>query len=207
LLKNFDLVKKSFNSINIGIYGLVSIALMFIFMISAYLHFPGYKIFLNVVSVLGLGEGGIFFNIGLIISGIFLIPFFFKYNSYYTINSEKKMKNLTKILGLISSSSYLLLGFFPIHFFVHYILVFNIFFIGMIDLIIINNIILKQTQYSKLMSIPNLILIFSVISYLIMLLFVYHLHAIAEWITVFAFGFWVVINSSYFILAKSKHSQ
>lgn len=186
-----------------GILGIISILIMTILGTLSYIYYPSdeFKLFSYVVSELGVGEGALFFNLGLISSGIFVIAFFFKLNITFLENQSERLRVSTLILGLISSSSYSLLGFFPLNIVVHMILVFNIFFIGMINIFILLFIILQEEK-----SFGRIILIFvstayiiSILSYFFTLLFYYDIHSQFEWAMVFLFELWILTHSAYLL--------
>ena len=72
--KNF--LDKILRRISGGVFGILSMIIRVLCDFLAFLCIPGYDIFENMVSELGVGKGGIFFNLGLIISGIICIPFY-----------------------------------------------------------------------------------------------------------------------------------
>ena len=54
-----------------SIFGILSVSVGVIGDLIALYLFPGYSIFSNMISELGVGPGGIFFNIGVFFSGNF----------------------------------------------------------------------------------------------------------------------------------------
>ena len=59
-----------------GILGISAIIIRIIGDGMAIILFPDYSFFKNMISDLGVGPGSFFFNFGLIISGLVLVPFF-----------------------------------------------------------------------------------------------------------------------------------
>ncbi|TFG30397.1 MAG: hypothetical protein EU532_01225 [Promethearchaeota archaeon] len=109
-----NLIDKLLDLISGGVFGLISVIVILVGDIIAFSYFPGYSIFNNMVSELGVGPGGIFFNIGLIISGIIIIPYYIDLGKSF-IGKEIK-ENLRKFAissAIISCITYTLLGFFP----------------------------------------------------------------------------------------------
>ncbi len=198
---------KRFNQISGGVFGIISLVIMSIMGILSYKYYPSqeFKLFLYVVSELGAGQGAIFFNGGLIISGVFLIPFFLKLNTYLGKDQSQRLRIILLILGLISSCSYLLLGFFPINIIIHMFLVFNIFFIGMINIVILNVLIAKNDKIlDKFLIIFGLIYGISVFLYFFTLLFYYTIHSIFEWFMIIFFSLWIFSHSIYLIIQNSR---
>jgi hypothetical protein len=196
-----------FNQISGGVFGIISLVIMSIMGILSYRYYPSheFKLFLYVVSELGAGQGAIFFNGGLIISGVFLIPFFLKLNTYLTEGQSKRLREVVIILGLISSSSYLLLGFFPINIIIHMILVINIFFIGLVNIVILNVIIAKNDKFiDKFLIIFGLLYGISIFLYFFTLIFYYSIHSIFEWIMIIFFSIWLLFHSIYLIYQNIK---
>ena len=187
-----------------GISGILSVLIISITGAISYIFYPyyEYKIFLYVISALGVKESGIFFNGGLIFSGIFLIIFLINLNIILTKNVSKKWQQISKVLALISSISYSLLGFFPVIFIVHVILAFNFFFFGMLDYFLLSYLIFNNKKVSNLLSISSMILIISILMYFTFLLIMYNIHSIFEWIMFIIHGIWILIVSCYFIVEK-----
>jgi hypothetical membrane protein len=97
-----------------GVFGLLSVIIILIGDFIAFAYFPGYSIFNNMVSELGIGPGGIFFNIGIIVSGIIIIPYYIDLGKSFT--GDKIKENLRKFAiftAIISCITYIFLGFFP----------------------------------------------------------------------------------------------
>lgn len=188
----------------IGISGILSVLIISINGAISYILYPYYEydFFLKVISALGVRESGIFFNAGLIFSGIFLIVFLINLNTVLTKNLSKRWQQISKALALISSVSYSLLGFFPVIFIVHVILAFNFFFFGMLDYLILSYLIINNRKISNTLSIGGIILIVSILMYFTFLLIMYNIHSIFEWIMFIVHGIWVLMVSFYFISKK-----
>ena len=198
-----DKIYHSFKRIPGGITGIISILIMSIFGILSYINYPSheFKLFSYVVSELGVGGGAIFFNIGLILSGIFLIPFFLKLNITFSEVLSPNTRTITLLLGLISSSSYLLLGFFPLNLILHMIMVFNIFFIGLCNIIILVVTIIRQKKnlFCIILLGVSIGYILSIFFYFYTLIFYYSIHSRFEWVMVFLFEFWILAHSLYLL--------
>ncbi len=77
-----------------GVEGLISVAVVISLSLLALFFNSHYIAFEGMVSELGVGQGGIFFNIGLILSGIIAIPFFISLGR--TLNCEDISEKLRK---------------------------------------------------------------------------------------------------------------
>ena len=71
-----DFTEKLLNFMPGGVYGILSMVIGIIGDILAILYYPGYNMIDNMVSDLSRGIGSIFFNFGLIFSGLVAIPFY-----------------------------------------------------------------------------------------------------------------------------------
>jgi hypothetical protein len=188
-----------------GGIGIISIIIISIMGILSYIYYPSYKfkLFSYVVSELGVGEGALFFNLGLILSGIFLIPFFLKLNLHFSKDQSEDLRNTLLVLGGISSCSYLLLGFFPLNLILHMIMVFNIFMVGMVNGLLLVIIIIKNYRDARnILVFIGILNILSIFSYFFTLLFYYSIHSKFEWIMVFLFGLWVICHSFYLVFSS-----
>ena len=108
------LIERLFERLPDGIYGIISVVAGGIGMVIAYIFFPGYNFVERMISDLGAGPGGLFFNIGLIMSGILGIPFAISLNS--SIKSapiDKRLKKCAFIIAILSCVSLSLIGVFP----------------------------------------------------------------------------------------------
>jgi hypothetical protein len=96
------------------IFGFLSILIGYLGDIIAILLFPGYDL-TYMISALGIGPGAIYFNGGMIISGIF--AFIFYVNFTRVLREEcreyKKLFKFARITVLNSCVFFILIGFFP----------------------------------------------------------------------------------------------
>ena len=183
-----------------GIYGILSLIARISGDLLAYLLFPGYSIFDNMVSDLGVGPGGIFFSLGLIISGIVCIPFYIALaRSLKSDEINEKMIKVGLIFFYISDITYILLGFFPsiennyIIYATHGILAVISWLTGIVYLILFSKLMLKNHKYSKFPAYSG----FCLVGF--MILFLSTWLPIFEWLMTFAFIIWLIIISSYMI--------
>jgi hypothetical membrane protein len=95
-------------------YGIVSAVIRFTGDFLTLLFFPDYDLTKNMISDLGIGSGAIFFNLGIIISGIVSIPFYaalvilLENDGLY----EKTRRN-SLIIFYIADTAYFMIGIFP----------------------------------------------------------------------------------------------
>lgn len=104
-----------FHIIPPGVFGLLSVVAGVIGdLISASL-FPGYNITVNMISDLGVGPGALFFNMGVILSGLIGIPYLIHLGK--TLFEQNMMKSATEKVAItgsiISSVTLSLIGVFP----------------------------------------------------------------------------------------------
>ncbi|MFX1340941.1 MAG: DUF998 domain-containing protein [Promethearchaeota archaeon] len=181
-----------------GFYGILSLIARISGDLLAYLFFPGYSIFDNMVSDLGVGPGGIFFSLGLIISGIICIPFYVSLSR--SLKGDRINEKTIKwglIFFYISDIAYILVGFFPSlenNFFIyttHGVLAVTSWLTGIVYLIIFSKLMLKNNNYSKLPAYSG----FCLVGFLLVFLFTWI--PILEWVMTFAFIAWLMNISCY----------
>ncbi|MHA1488504.1 MAG: DUF998 domain-containing protein [Promethearchaeota archaeon] len=140
-----------------GVYGLISVIIGICCNLIALLLFPGYNITINMISELGVGPGGLFFNLGFIISGLMAIPFYISLGR--TLDGEGVNKNLlksAKVSSIISCVTFSLIGIFPaipeneIILIMHGIIALISLTCGAIYLILFSILMLKNKNFSKL---------------------------------------------------------
>jgi hypothetical membrane protein len=103
-----------FERIPDGMYGIISVIAGGVGMILAYLFFPGYNFVERMISDLGAGPGGLFFNVGLITSGILGFPFVLSLNkSIKSAPIDERLKKTGFIIAILSCVSLSLIGCFP----------------------------------------------------------------------------------------------
>ena len=180
------------------LYGILSLIARISGDFLAYLFFPGYNIFDNMVSDLGTGPGGIFFSLGLIISGIICVPFYVALaRSLKSDEISEKSIRRGIIFFYISDIAYILVGIFPsieenyIIYYAHGVLALISWLTGIVYLITFSKLMLKHDNFSKLPAYSG----FCLISF--MLLFLFTWIPILEWCMTFAFILWLIIISCY----------
>jgi len=149
---------KIFQVIPGGIFGLLSVISIILGEFIAFLLFPGYKynIFDNMISDLGVGKGGIFFNLSVIISGILIIPYYIHLaKSFIGENITENLRKYAILTAIISCITYSMLGIFPaiedniIIFYTHGILATITIASGLGYLLCYSTLMYKAQNYSK----------------------------------------------------------
>ena len=191
-------IDKILNVVPGGIYGILSLIARISGDFLAYLFFPGYSINDNMVSDLGTGPGGIFFSLGLIISGIICIPFYVALaRSLKGDETNEKMIRMGLIFFYISDVTYILVGFFPSVednypiYLAHGVLAVISWLAGIVYLITFSKLMLKNSNYSKLPAYSG----FCLVGFMFLFLFTWI--PILEWIMTFLFLFWLLYISCY----------
>ena len=200
-MERFDfLVSKLLDFLPGGIYGILSVIIGILGDLLAFLLFPGYNSTLNMVSDLGLGPGGIFFNLGLIISGIVAIPFYISLGKVFNKESDNIIIRKGAILSaVISCITFSFIGIFPalrgnkLMIFLHGTFSFICLLTAIGYMLLFSILMFKDERYSILhVSI-------GIIVACIILLFLLTWLPIIEWLLTGAIIFWVLFNSIYLI--------
>ena len=186
-----------------GFYGILSIIVRISGDFIAFLLFPRYNMINNMVSDLGVGPGGIFFSLGLIISGIISIPFYVALaRSLQSEGVDERMRKTGLIFFYISDITYIMIGFFPsveniyIIYLAHGIFAIISWLTAIIYLIIFSRLMKKDGKFSALPSYSGYFLI------IVMVIFLCTWLPLIEWVMTFTFIIWVLLISSYMISQK-----
>jgi len=188
-----------------GVFGLLSVALIILGEIIALLLFPGYNIFNNMVSELGAGSGGPFFNLTIIISGIIIIPYYIHLAK--TFSGEAINENLRKyaiLTAVISCITYSLLGVFPsiedniIIFIIHGTLATISIASGLGYLLLYSILMLRAQNFSKYQAYHGFIVAVLYATFLLTWI------PIIEWVMNMAILSWVTANSVYILYLKKQ---
>jgi hypothetical protein len=107
-------IKRKLTSL-ISISGLIATFIALSGYLISYLLYPAQKYNIGFMgSELGVGRGGIFFNLGLIVSGIFFFLFIIHLDNIINKEETKEIKGKwTIFLAKISAITYSLIGVFP----------------------------------------------------------------------------------------------
>ena len=185
-----------FEEIPGGIYGFLSVGVGIFLPILALLLNPNYVPFDGMVSELGVGKGGIFFNLGLILSGIIAIPFFISLGR--TLNCEDvndKLRKSAITFSIISCISMSLIGCFPavqedgILLYAHGICTSICWFSGFIFIMLFSILFRNSSRFTKM----HVYLGFIVAGIFLLVLFTWWV--IFEYMIIIAISIWTVVIS------------
>ena len=188
-----------------GVYGILSVIAKIFCDFLAYLFFPGYNIFDNLVSDLGVGPGAIFFSLGLIISGILSIPFYVTLaRSLRSDDVNEKMRKAALKFFYISDFTYILLGVFPsiedniIIYIIHGTLVAISIASGLGYLLLYSILMLRAQNFSKYQAYHGFIVAVLYATFLLTWI------PIIEWVMNMAILSWITVNSVYILYLKKQ---
>ena len=201
--------------IPLGVYGLLSITFGIMGDLLAYVFYPGYNFMERAVSSLCKGPGGLFFQIGSVISGIFAIPFvIYLNNSFNPDYIEENLKKKAITVALISCTCLIILGIFcgsnPKIALIHGISAFTSWIFGLFYITLFNIFMLRDPKYSKSLSLFGFCVTFLLALFLVLFFsaFVPFLHFLVvilpsiEWINTIAIIVWYFIISIYTLIKK-----
>ncbi len=184
------------------VFGLISMLIGTTCIFISILNYPGYSMNLLYISYLGIGPGlsAPIFNIGLIVSGLIVVPFFVYLGRILKIEgiNEKYRRNTTAI-AIIGCVSLSLVGCFPAYNLT--LLIFHgifaaIFFVSsLMFCIAFSYLMWKDDRFPKVQS------YFGVIIGILFFVYCITLQPIIEWICFFALVTWI-IETSFFTLYK-----
>ncbi len=112
-MSKFDtLSNRLFSKVAGGIYGLISSVIAGLGDILSLQFFPNYSIVNDMVSELGITSGGIFFNFGLIISGLIGLAFYYSLSKVF-LKENRLIRKCALISSYLSCITFSLIGVFP----------------------------------------------------------------------------------------------
>ena len=199
------LIDKSFEELPGGLYGLLSVTVVFCLSLLTVLLNPNYVFFEDMVSELGVGQGGIFFNLGLIFSGIIAIPFFISMGR--TLNYDgvnEKLRKSAIIFSIIACISMSLIGYFPatpdneLISFLHGTATFISWVSGLIFIVLFSLLFLKTSKFSKFQA---------YMGFFVAIIFIITLCTwlpITEYAIMIAILIWVVTNATSLVISGIK---
>ncbi|MEE9376690.1 MAG: DUF998 domain-containing protein [Candidatus Lokiarchaeia archaeon] len=196
--------------ISSGVYGLLSITFGALGDLIAYLMYPGYDFRLRAVSSLCLGPGGLFFQIGTVISGLFAILFVIDLvKTFKDDEINENIRKYARILALISCVSFIILGAFcgsnPIIAYIHGINAMISWISGLLYISLYNFLIIKSSNYSKFLGyfgfittfILSLMLVFFLLHLFPALRFLMIILPSLEWLNALSLILWYLVVSIY----------
>ncbi len=192
------------------IAGIISILFFFIFSYIAYLHFPiNYSIFTNYVSELGNSlrnpSGAIYFNIGVILTGIALFPFFIGLYLWYSeVTWRTTLIIISQLFGFGAAFSVIMVGFFPEHLITAHLFWSYLFFIMLLIFTLLISISLfTHPDFNRIISIFGFVIValYVLFFYLVINNLFIGLNYILEWLMViFIFTLFGLITLNMFKL-------
>lgn len=185
-----------------SVYGILSVAIGLLFNTIALLLSPNYNFLLDMISELGVGPGGFFFNLGLVLAGILAIPFFIYFGRVFrSDNNYDTLEKSAVIISIISCISFSLIGCFPaiqnnVILFFHVIFALINWICEILYLTLFSILILKNSKFSKLQAFHG----FIGIGVILFNLFTWW--PITEWAVTFIITSWILVNAIYMFYKK-----
>ena len=173
--------------------------------------YPGYSILTDMVSTLGLGPGGIYFNIGIFFSGLIAIPFYIDLGrSVRNENDSQTLLRTALTCAIISCVTMALVGIFPAIqsqqtvVFLHYLTAIISWLTGVIYCAIFSILMLRTPDFPKILAYFGFIPGSIILIYLFLIIFpiTEPIVPIVEWSIVFAIISYIGINSLYMMYRK-----
>lgn len=183
--------------------------------ILACIFFPDYNFMERAVSSLCKGGGGLFFQIGSVLSGIFAIPFVIYLNKSFNINYvNENLKKKAKVVAVISCTCLIILGAFcgsdPIIAIIHGVSAVISWLFGLFYITFFNFFMLRDPKYSRTLSwfgfsatitLSTLMILFF-LAFIPSLRFLVVILPFVEWINTIVIIIWYFIVSIYTIVKK-----
>lgn len=186
-----------------AIFGLLSVGIGVLCDFISFLFIPDYNIFNNLASELGLGPGGIYFRVGLIISGIIAVPFdIYLGRALRKERVNDKTVNFAVAISIISCLSMSLTGVFPmiktqrLIFIIHGIFAGISWIGGLLYSVLFGYLMLKDENFSN-----NLAYLSFIEAGLFLLVFIIFL-PFTEWFMIFGIILSTTIVASYMLYKK-----
>lgn len=208
-------IEKLNRHIPLRIFGLLSVSFGILGDFIAYLMYPGYNFTKNAVSALCDGSGRIFFQTGIVLSGIF--AFFFAIYLGKTFSNEivsQKLRKISISFAIISCVSFIFLGVFCgtnlIIALIHGTSAIISWVSGFWYITLYNILILRDSNYSKYIAYFGFF-VSSIIVILMTVFFLYLIPALRsliiflptlEWMNTVTVMLWYFIISMYMINKK-----
>jgi len=199
------------------VYGLLSITFGIVGDILAYIFFPNYNFIKRAVSSLCKGPGGLFFQIGSVISGIFAIPFVFYLSKTFDDKDVRgNLREKALLLAIISCLCFIILGIFcgsnPIIAVIHGVSAVISWISGLFYITLFNILMLRDPKYSRSLSLFGFcatftlttLMIFFFLAFLPSLRLLVAILPSLEWINTLAIIAWYFTVSLYTLIKKVK---
>jgi hypothetical membrane protein len=124
------------------LFGILAVVSFLVFVTIAIIMYKSYDFFNQYLSELGLGSTGFIFNIGIMLTAILFLAYF--YFKFYKTNYKKLF-----LLSLVSGVALFCVGVFPMGHNLHYPAAVT-FFLSSFFMILINSIVLFKEKKNKL---------------------------------------------------------
>lgn len=202
VVKINEILTRVFNFIPGPFFGIVSTIIGLLGDILAIISSPSYTLS-QMISVLGTGTWGIFFNFGTIFSGIFALPLYFYLERILAKeNLYGKVRKAALISAVISCTFFIAIGIFPSY-------ENNVFFLyahGISTLFCflsaVGYILLFSFLFYKSLRFSNILVYIGLFQAIIMVLFLLTWNPAVEWIMTFGIIIWILSVSFYMIYKK-----
>jgi hypothetical protein len=202
IVKYNEILTRIFNFMPGPFYGIFSTVIGLLGDILAIFFSSSYNLS-QMISVLGTGTWGFFFNFGTILSGIFALPLYFYLERVLAKeNLNRKVRKAAIISAVISCMFFITIGIFPSYendvFFLysHGISTLFCFLSGVIYILLFSYLFYKSSQFQ------NIIVYIGLFQTGIMILFLLSWNPIVEWIMTFGIITWILSVSFYMIYKK-----
>jgi hypothetical protein len=196
------ILNKIFNIIPGPIFGILSVIIGLLGDFLALLLFPDYNLNL-MISKLGTGPGGLFFNVGTILSGFFAFLFYLYLGR--VVKVEPVNENLRKgavISAITSCIFFILIGVFPsvdsnqLLVILHGNFASICFITGLIYFLLFNIVIIQSKNFLKMHSYIGFT------EAILISIFLFTWNPVSEWIMTFGIIIWILFIASYLIYSK-----
>ncbi len=198
-LKTFIL--KTYHLIPAPIYGLLSAIIGITGDIISILLFQGYSLN-HMISALGTGPGGIYFNIGTFLSGMFALLFYlYLIKAIGKETNDQKKHKVGSFFAINSCIFFSLVGVFPtstniVIFVLHGTFALISWLSAIVYLSIFSILIYKSKNFSRFFTYLALITAGTIIVFLLTWI------PIIEWIMALAVSIWITLISAYLLYRK-----
>ena len=157
----------------------------------------------QMISVLGTGLGGFFFNYGTIFSGIFALPLYFYLEKVLAKeNVYAKVRRAALISAVISCMFFIAIGIFPSYennaffLYTHGISALLCFLSGAVYILLFSYLFYKSLEFS------NILVYIGVFHTSLIVIFLLTWNPVSEWIMTFGIILWILSVSFYMIYKK-----
>ena len=198
-----------------GIFGILSISFGLMGDVVALILFPGYDFLRRSVSFLCKGPGGLYFQFGTVLSGVFAI-FFVLYviRTFDEESGNSIIKKWALAFAIISCVSFISLGAFcgsdPTTALIHGVSAVISWLSGICYLTLFNIFIFRDPKYSKFLAYIGFCVSIS-LSLMVLMFFLYYIPGLQniviilplwEWVDTFALIIWYFVVSTYLLIKK-----